>query len=690
LGNRISKPCGIEEGICGCKDHAERITLAMMAEQSENGFGAYDGYRIESNDELAVPPSHTTLEDSLSQSLLKLSITDRTAVEEEIHGVRCLGVTKETPDLLQRSLAEFNRELLTIKNSSHRITSLQNKIKSYEQLKRSSKTNGRANGPPIDVLRNVIDTAIDAATNTGTTNAAAKHECYLNDADVRLRFLRCENFDAKAAAKRFVNFFELALEVFGDFVADRPMRLTDFMETQKGGGRLKRYQLHAKKAFGNSKIQYMPFRDRSGRRVKVGVGGCNSELDLFLRIKINMLLDWIACEDVETQRKGSVIIVWPFNPPDTNTPSSINGSGTSSCSSSGVSSGSEGEEEGKWEGLLRPRYTQNVVAYHKRYYQAQPIRVVAMHWCSQDKPIYRVLNSLYYFSLDSKTQSRFKVHFGEPLELRYSLQAYGIPVDLLPLTHTMALKRQHHLQWISCRKYIEEQQEQQQQQVQQQHFQQRQVQFPQRFLQQPLGDEQTLKFFESFAASSSGVTQGHSSSHGASPPVLVECPRSYDVIIGKAKVCTNNPGNGFYSSLIEATHDEHDSLVHARDKVAMTWKILLHITEERNGRFLDWNKSLNAWVVIQDKVVIRKKIANSFKEYKRSRYVVARNNNGSHKKKHPVSASASDTKNTPAGNGGKNGVNESTSIKRRKINGCVGTACGSEGKKGTESMFAAL
>ncbi len=415
--HRISKTCQIEEGICSCEEHAERNSLAMMAEQPENVFGTYDGYQIESNDKLAVPPSHTTLEDSLSKSLLKLSITDRTAVEEEIHGVRCLGVTQETSDLLQRSLAEFNRELLTIKNSPHRIASLQNKIKSYEKLKRTSKTNGRANGPPIDVLRNVIDTAID------TTNAAAKQQCYLNDADVRLRFLRCENFDAKAAAKRFVNFFELALEVFGDFVADRPMRLTDFMETPKGGGRLKRYQLHAKKAFGNSMIQYMPFRDRSGRRVKVGVGGCNSELDLFLRIKINMLLDWIASEDVETQQKGSVIIVWPFNPPSTNTPSyngsSNNGSSNStgsgaasSYSSSGVSSSSEAEEEGKWEGLLRPRYTQKVVAYHNRYYQAQPIRVAAMHWCSQDKPIYRLLNSLYFFSLDSKTQSRFKVHFG--------------------------------------------------------------------------------------------------------------------------------------------------------------------------------------------------------------------------------------------------------------------------------------
>ena len=380
-----------------------------MKKADNDGFAinGYNGYDVDENDKMAVPPSQTALEDSLSKSLLKLSMTDRNAVEEEIHGVRCLAVAKETPELLQQSLEDFNRELLTIKNSPSRIASLRN-TKRSDPLKRFSRSNQRP--PPTDVLRNVIDTtSMEALPIQNAT--MPKHKCYLNDPDVRLRFLRCENFNAKAAAKRFVNFFELATEVFGDSVADRPIRLTDFLETPRGGGRAKRYQLHEKKAFSSSKVQYMPFRDRSGRRVKVGVGGCNSELDLFLRIKINMLLDWIASEDIETQQKGVVIVIWPFNPPTTNAPG-YNRNATSDNTSSGVSSGSETEEEDKWEGFLRPRYTQNVVAYHKRYYDAQPIRVAAMHWCSEDKPIYRLLNSLYYFSLDSKSQSRYKVHFG--------------------------------------------------------------------------------------------------------------------------------------------------------------------------------------------------------------------------------------------------------------------------------------
>jgi hypothetical protein len=251
----------------------------------------------------------------------------------------------------------------------------------------------------------------------------------------------------------------------------------------------------------------------------------------------------------------------------------------------------------------------------------------------------------------------------------------------------MAHKRQNHLQWIACRKYIEEQQQQQQQQQQYQQQQIQQQQFQQHFLQQPWDDERALQFFESAVSienNSSSGSQVASANNGQ--PVVVECPRSFDVIIGKAKVCTNNPGNGFYSSLIEDTHDEHDSLVHARDKVAMTWRILLHITDERKGHFLDWNKSLNAWVVIQDKVVIRKKIANSYKEYKRSRYVL---NRSSHKKKQAPDKETSSGGTTGNHTTNAGYANQPVVSKRRKISGCLGNEySGSPGD--TESMFAAL
>jgi len=280
------------------------------------------------------------------------------------------------------------------------------------------------------------------------------------------------------------------------------------------------------------------------------------------------------------------------------------------------------------------------------------------------------------------------------------LQAFGIPIDLLPLTHTMALKKQNHTQWIACRRHIEEQREQkrQQQSCNPYLYQTPKIeQLPghqsllhQQILKQPWDDERAVKFFEM-----DNTTKCDNSFNGH--PVAVECPRSYDVIIGKAKVCTNNPGNGFYASLIEAMHDEHDALSNAREKVSMTWKILLHITVERGGRFLDFNKSLNAYVVIQDRVTIRKKIANSFKEYKRSRFM--KNSPRSNlKKKLDEANSSSSARDDSNRTIGSSNTTSSVMSKRRKISGCLGDINGCLGELSdsssqdgdVQSMFANL
>jgi hypothetical protein len=46
----------------------------------------------------------------LSKELLKLSFYDRSMIEEEIHGVRCMSPA-ETPELLSTALKEFQYEL---------------------------------------------------------------------------------------------------------------------------------------------------------------------------------------------------------------------------------------------------------------------------------------------------------------------------------------------------------------------------------------------------------------------------------------------------------------------------------------------------------------------------------------------------------------------------------------------------
>ena len=164
------------------------------------------------------------------------------------------------------------------------------------------------------------------------------------------------------------------------------------------------------------------------------------------------------------------------------------------------------------------------------------------------------------------------------MEIRYKLQGFGIPVDVLPLTHTMAIKRHNHLKWIASRAFIE----------------------------QGLGGNSSDDSISKFKKDPSKPLT-------IDPRDVVECPRSYDVIIGKARY-KDNPGNEFYRSVIEATHDDHIS-ASKRDKVKLTWRVVRQI-EERNGRFLELNKSLKSWVQIKDRDVARQKVAQSLRDYK--------------------------------------------------------------------------
>ena len=58
----------------------------------------------------AASPNAQSFDDFLSRELLKLSLQDRNAINEEIHGVRCLALS-ETPLLLETGLKEFEEAL---------------------------------------------------------------------------------------------------------------------------------------------------------------------------------------------------------------------------------------------------------------------------------------------------------------------------------------------------------------------------------------------------------------------------------------------------------------------------------------------------------------------------------------------------------------------------------------------------
>jgi hypothetical protein len=170
-----------------------------------------------------------------------------------------------------------------------------------------------------------------------------------------------------------INFLEFTAELYGDFVSDRPICLSDFNPKE-----LTELQ--------NSRTQYLPFRDRSGRRVLVHVGTCNFHLDVILRMKILMYLHWVVSEDLETQRKGIVIVAWIFD---------------------------EGEDK-TWQKMIRPKMKSNTGKIHNKNYNSLPVRLTSLqHFYIQDTPFFRSIATLFVFHLESKHRKFFKSYFGK-------------------------------------------------------------------------------------------------------------------------------------------------------------------------------------------------------------------------------------------------------------------------------------
>jgi hypothetical protein len=574
--------------------------------------------KTKENNVMAHPPSNVSVEDSLSKELLKLSFSERNATEEEIHGVGgsflALDLQEETTELLVQSLLEFDKEIMTIKYK-----------RKYKQKQNDDSGD--------DVLRNVesISSSLDETTiikiTSSTTSATTKTPptlCYVNDPNVRLRFLRCDLFNTKKAVKRFINFLEFTKEIFGDFVAERPIQVSDFC-SKKG-------ELRALK---NSRMQYLPFRDRSGRRILTCVQQAGYESDTILRYKILMYLDWIASEDIETQQRGVVTVAWPSDNTESIIASNRNSNSSSNSSSdngngNGKTDGSNETDPTSWERSLRQKITKHDVLYQQLAFDALPLRNIGIHFCAQDKPVYRILGSIYYFGLDSHHRSRIKFHFGESIEIRYKLQSYGIPVEILPLTHTGTVKLSYHSKLVAFRHIWETVKQEERQRdlllllLQQQQNYNYNVPTPSAAAAAAAASITTIAEDENnYNSNNTNIKKSEKKKVKLSMNVYenyVECPRATDVMFRKGSSYSNNPGNDNFRSLIEGTHVEHSLLKRRDDKVEMTWRIFAMIEEQNGGcgRFLDWDKTHNVWYHQKDRNVIREKIAHTYKEYNRN------------------------------------------------------------------------
>lgn len=205
-----------------------------------------------------VPDESLAIGHLLSRELLALSTTDRAAIQEEIHGVRCLAI-RETPEQVRKGLDEFRTELDKIPKEEKRT---------YEEC----------------CVRAML-------------YRDEEDSCYALSDAFKLRFLRFELFDAQKAAQRFVNYMEFVREFWGaDIALKRLVKFSDFSKAEM-------------KLFRKGYFQVLPFRDHCGRRVITLLGGFQPGVDPAMRAKaLFYLSDVLTRTDIESQQKGLVVI----------------------------------------------------------------------------------------------------------------------------------------------------------------------------------------------------------------------------------------------------------------------------------------------------------------------------------------------------------------------------------------------
>jgi len=461
----------------------------------------------------------------LSKELLQLSANDRNDREEEIHGVRCLA-PDETSRLVEDSLHKLAIELDEVIPVSKKLAYLQSQQR--------------------------------------PASAA-----FINSRDFRLRFLRCELFNCRKAAERMVRVCDCLLNLFGRYALERQIKLSDFTNAEL-------------KAIRKGRLQLLPFRDRTGRRIVIlfpGAQGLKEKISnnqtqvRVLQIKTFLYLSYIVGSDVDAQRRGVVFLVWFDAMLETSTSLDVSG----------------------------------IVSGGVKSHQISMIRGSAFHICSPDTLFYRLQRSILCLNI-GRYRTKMRIHLGESMELRYILDGYGISTDTIPISWTGTVKVGYLKQWLRIRHCLE--------------------------------DPSFYKHRCNDSAFCSKTCNNMNTSKPCickfSPPI--ECPYLNDILYKKGKSAKKHPGNDHFrssiqtkyererfssSEIVDANHQNRTIASLESNPNNITRSLVTHFSEEvRKGnlRVLMWNEKHSWWSILNDERLIRKKFEKTVISSSKSAY----------------------------------------------------------------------
>ena len=228
----------------------------------------------------------------MAGELNALSFRHREALNEEMHGVRSLA-PDETPEMIRKALHDLNVEIE--ERLCNILASLPSLPKSNGSYYNGSKTH------PSALSRREYLSELLAASKTHTLSYSEDEKClgqqtaefqngnsstthnshsnghvasdendtkcsrysYVLSDGFRVKFLRAELFDVKMAAIRYIKCIDFLMAYFGQVALQRPLYIKDLDRDDQ-------------KLLREGHVQFMPSRDRFGRRIIVFLGsfGC--------------------------------------------------------------------------------------------------------------------------------------------------------------------------------------------------------------------------------------------------------------------------------------------------------------------------------------------------------------------------------------------------------------------------------
>ena len=241
-----------------------------------------------------------------------------------------------------------------------------------------------------------------------------------------------------------------------------------------------------------------------------------------------------------------------------------------------------------------------------------PIRFVSIHLCAKNTIYTNIIKAVLIARLNSDYRRRLICNLGESVEVRYSLQGYGIPVDSVPVTWSGAIKTVNVKRFINFQTYIEEKD------------------------------------------ASSIVTTNNT---------ITDCPYLNDILFKKGHTAEHQPGNMQFRSIINSVYTQHylQQQQHQQQKqqqqqqeqlllvgsspsppsasasasavVSVSIKVLVpdiiqKIKEDEHFRVLVWDNNQHWWNILSDPLDYKKHVYASTHFFLKN-YVIASSSSSS-------------------------------------------------------------